>query len=262
MENFTETNQEIVNGTMTYAEGPIGNKFENLLEGQELIGIAAALAESFINKAKKDMLPFMRSHDLNFNKEGIYEVSYSLLDNVRELMEENEATYLTFTFVEISPNNPRLQVTPYSEAGMIYMIASLQTQDKTTIGEHNYLIINANQQLSLKDLKISNKDFEDLKITYKEHGRLIMDAYFRGKTNTLSISYHIVDLIDTLHKESCNKFIVNLSTISDVKKLVAKERLGTIKEAQYRAHFESHLDQMTLVFKGNNNYYDMGSLYP
>lgn len=262
MENFNETNQETINGTMTYTEGPIGNKLENLLGGQELIGVAKILAESFINKAKKGMLPFMRNNNFNFNNGGAYEVSYALLDNIRELMVENKATYLTFTFVEISPKDSRLKVTPYSDESMMYMIASLETEEKKAIGEQNYLIINANQQLSLKDLKISDKDFEDLKKIYEEHGKRIMDAYFGNKTNTVSISYHIVDLIDTLHKEPSNKFIVNLSEISDVKKLVAEERLGTIKEAQYRAHFESHLDQMTLVFKGNDNYYDMGSLYP
>lgn len=262
MENFNETNQEVAIGTTSYTEGPIGNKLENLFEGEELIGVATALAESFINKAKKGMLPFMRNHNFNFNNGGVYEVSYALLDNIRELMEENQATFLTFTFVEISPKDSRLEVTPYSDGNMMYMIASLKTAGKKTIGEHNYLIINANQQLSLKDLKISNKDFEDLKENYEGHGGLIMNAYFGNQTNTVSISYHIVDLIDTLHKEPCNKFIVNLSEISDIKKLVAENRLSAIKEAQYKAHFESHLNQMTLVFNGNNNYYDMGSLYP
>jgi hypothetical protein len=142
------------------------------------------------------------------------------------------------------------------------MVASLQTQDKNTIDGNNYLIINASQDLTLKDLKISNESLKGLNDFYLENGHRVLTNYL-GRNNTFYISYHIVDLIDTLSKDGSDTFIINLCEISDVKKVIFENNLGDrFREDQYKKHFETHEKQMTLVFSTEKGYYDMGSLYP
>ncbi|MET3035079.1 hypothetical protein ABXT08_03155 [Chryseobacterium sp. NRRL B-14859] len=262
MENLNETNQEGILETMLYPEGPIGNKFEQLVDGVEILPISRIVAESFIDNGKKGVLPFMKSQNINFNFDGIYEVKHSLLESICQLMGEIQATYLTFTFVQINPLDSRLKLKPYSENKMMYMVASLQTQDKKTIDENNYLIINANQNLSLQDLKISNESLNGFKDFYLRNGHKVVTNYL-GRNNTFYISYHIVDLIDTLSKDVCDKFIINLCEISDVKKVIFENNLGDrFLQDQYKKYFEAREKQMTLVFSTDKGYYDMGSLYP
>ncbi len=262
MENLNQTNQEVLDDNLSYREGPIGNKLEQLVDGSELISISEILAKSFINSAQKGVLQFMENQDVNFNVGGIYAVKHSLLKDICEIMQEIKATYLTFTFVQIDPQDYRVRLTPYSENRMIYMVASLQTQGKNTIGENNYFIINANQELSLSELKISNGNLKGFKDLYLENGHRVLTNYL-GRNNTYYISYHIVDLIDTLSKDVSDTFIINLCEISDVKKVIFENNLGDrFLEDQYKKHFETHEKQMTLVFSTEKGYYDMGSLYP
>ncbi|MGV2452550.1 UNVERIFIED_CONTAM: hypothetical protein POZ17_20265 [Ralstonia mannitolilytica] len=263
MENSNATSQVVLDGNLAYREGPIGNKLEQLVEDvSEMRPISHILAESFIDSAKKGVLPFMQNREVNFNLGGIYAVKHSLLKDICEIMKDIKATYLTFTFVQIDPRDSRLRLTPYSENKMIYMVASLQTEGKNTIDEHNYLIINANQDLSLKDLKISDENVKALNDFYLKNGHQVLTNYL-GRNNTFYISYHIVDLIDTLSKDDSETFIINLCEISDVKKVVFENNLGDkFREDQYKRHFETHEKQMTLVFSTDEGYYDMGSLYP
>lgn len=261
MENSNATSQAILDH-LSYREGPIGNKLEQLVDGLEMMPISRILAESFIDNAKKGVLPFMQSQNVNFNIGGIYAVKHSLLQDICKIMKEIKATYLTFTFVQIDPQDTRLRLTPYSENRMMYMAASLQTQEKNTIDENNYLIINANQDFSLKDLKISDESLRELNDFYLKNGHQVLTNYL-GRDNTLYISYHIVDLIDTLSKDRSDTFIINLCEISDVKKVIFENNLGDrFREEQYKKHFETHEKQMTLVFNTDEGYYDMGSLYP
>ncbi|MBP1166052.1 hypothetical protein JOE44_002936 [Chryseobacterium sp. PvR013] len=262
MENLNATSQEVLEDKLSYREGPIGNKLDQLVEGVEMLPISRILAESFMDSAKKGVLPFMQTHDINFNLGGIYAVKHSLLKDVCEIMNEIKATYLTFTFVQIDPQDSRVRLTPYSENKVIYMVASLQTQGKNTIDENNYLIINSNQDLTLKELKISNQNLKELNDFYLEDGHRVLTDYL-GRNNTFYISYHIVDLIDTLSKDGSDTFIINLCEISDVKKVILENNLGDrFREDQYKKHFETHEKQMTLVFSTDEGYYDMGSLYP
>lgn len=261
MENSNATSQ-VLDDHLAYREGPIGNKLEQLVDGLEMLPISRILAESFIDSARKGVLPFMQNQNVNFNLGGIYAVQHSLLQDICEIMKEIRATYLTFTFVQIDPQDARLRLTPYSENRMMYMVASLQTQEKNTIDENNYLIINANQDLSLKDLKISDESLRELNDFYLKNGHRVLNNYL-GRNNTFYISYHIVDLIDTLSKDRSDTFIINLCEISDVKKVIFENNLGDrFREDQYKKHFETHEKQMTLVFNTDQGYYDMGSLYP
>lgn len=261
MENSNATSQ-VLDDHLAYREGPIGNKLEQLVDGLEMMPISRILAESFIDNAKKGVLPFMQNQNVNFNIGGIYAVKHSLLQDICEIMKEIKATYLTFTFVQIDPQDTRLRLTPYSENRMMYMVASLQTQEKNTIDENNYLIINANQDLSLKDLKISDESLRELNDFYLNNGHRVLNNYL-GRSNTFYINYHIVDLIDTLSKDRSDTFIINLCEISDVKKVIFENNLGDrFREDQYKKHFETHEKQMTLVFNTDQGYYDMGSLYP
>ncbi|MCD9618561.1 hypothetical protein [Chryseobacterium gleum] len=261
MENSNATSQ-VLDDHLAYREGPIGNKLEQLVDGLEMLPISRILAESFIDSARKGVLPFMQNQNVNFNLGGIYAVQHSLLQDICEIMKEIRATYLTFTFVQIDPHDVRLRLTPYSENRMMYMVASLQTQEKNTIDENNYLIINANQDLTLKDLKISNESLRELNDFYLNNGHRVLNNYL-GRNNTFYISYHIVDLIDTLSKDRSDTFIINLCEISDVKKVIFENNLGDrFREDQYKKHFENHEKQMTLVFNTDQGYYDMGSLYP
>lgn len=261
MENSNPTSQ-VLDDHLAYREGPIGNKLEQLVDGLEMLPISRILAESFIDSARKGVLPFMQNQNVNFNLGGIYAVQHSLLQDICEIMKEIRATYLTFTFVQIDPQDVRLRLTPYSENRMMYMVASLQTQEKNTIDENNYLIINANQDLTLKDLKISNESLRELNDFYLNNGHRVLNNYL-GRNNTFYISYHIVDLIDTLSKDRSDTFIINLCEISDVKKVIFENNLGDrFREDQYKKHFETHEKQMTLVFNTDQGYYDMGSLYP
>lgn len=262
MENLNATSQEVLDDNLSYREGPIGNKLDLLVDGMEMLPISRILAESFIDSAKKGVLSFMQTQDVNFNLGGIYAVKHSLLEDVCEIMNEIKATYLTFTFVQIDPQDARLRLTPYSENKVIYMVASLQTEGKKTIDEHNYLIINSNQDLTLKELKISDENLKELNDFYLENGHRVLTDYL-GRNNTFYISYHIVDLIDTLSKDGNDTFIINLCEISDVKKVILENSLGDkFREDQYKKHFETHEKQMTLVFSTDKGYYDMGSLYP
>ncbi|WP_426480956.1 hypothetical protein [Chryseobacterium sp. R2ACT005] len=262
MENFNATSQEVLDDNLSYREGPIGNKLDQLVDGEEMLPISCILAESFIDSAKKGVLAFMQNQDVNFNLGGIYAVKHSLLKDICEIMNEIKATYLTFTFVQIDPQDSRIRLTPYSENRVIYMVASLQTQDKNTIDGNNYLLINSNQDLTLKDLKISNESLKELIDFYLENGHRVLTDYL-GRNNTFYISYHIVDLIDTLSKDTNDTFIINLCEISDVKKVIFENNLGDrFREDQYKKHFETHEKQMTLVFSTEKGYYDMGSLYP
>ncbi|QIY91283.1 hypothetical protein [Chryseobacterium gallinarum] len=261
MENLNETNQTAIIETMLY-NGPIGNKFEQLVEGVEFTPISRIIAESFIDNAKRGTLSFLKAQNVNFNLGGIYEMKYSLLKDICKVMEEIQATYLTFTFVQIDPRDQRLQCKPYSENKMMYMIASLQTQSKETIKENNYLIINVKQDLSLGDLKISDEDLNGFRESYLKNGHLLLTDYLKNN-NTLYISYHIVDLLDTLSKDVCEQFIINLCEISDVKKVIFENNLGDrLLQDQYKKFFETREKQMTLVFSTDKGYYDMGSLYP
>ncbi|MEN5309567.1 hypothetical protein ABE425_18855 [Chryseobacterium cucumeris] len=262
MENLNQTNQEVLDDNLSYREGPIGNKLEQLVDGSEMMPISEILAKSFISSAQKGVLEFMENQDVNFNVGGIYAVKYSLLKDICEIMKEIKATYLTFTFVQIDPQDYRVRLTPYSENRMIYMVASLQTQGKNTIDENNYFIINVNQELSLSELKISNGSLKVFTDFYLENGHKVLTNYL-GRNNTWYISYHIVDLIDTLSKDVSDTFIINLCEISDVKKVIFENNLGDrFLEDQYKKHFETHEKQMTLVFSTEKGYYDMGSLYP
>lgn len=262
MENLNQTNQEVLDDNLSYREGPIGNKLEQLVDGSEMMPISEILAKSFISSAQKGVLQFMENEDVNFNVGGIYAVKHSLLKDICEIMKEIKATYLTFTFVQIDPQDYRLRLTPYSENRMIYMVASLQTQGKNTIDENNYFIINVNQELSLSELKISNGSLKGFTDFYLDNGHKVLTNYL-GRNNTWYISYHIVDLINTLSKDVSDTFIINLCEISDVKKVIFENNLGDrFLEDQYKKHFETHEKQMTLVFSTEKGYYDMGSLYP
>lgn len=263
MENSNATSQVILDDHLAYREGPIGNKLEQLVDDVlEIRPISRILAESFIDSAKKGVLPFMQNHDMNFNLGGVYAVKRSLLKDICDLMNDSKATYLTFSFVQIDPRDSRLRLTPYSENKMMYMVASLQTEGKNTMDGHNYLIINANQDLSLKDLKISDENLRGLNDFYLKNGHQILTDYL-GRENTLYISYHIVDLTETLSKDDSETFTINLCEISDVKKVIFENNLGDrFREDQYKKHFETHEKQMTLVFSTDEGYYDMGSLYP
>ncbi|MDR6488766.1 hypothetical protein J2799_003301 [Chryseobacterium vietnamense] len=263
MENSNATSQVIPDDNLTYREGPIGNKLEQLVEDvSEIRPISHILAKSFIDSAKKGVLLFMQNQNVNFNLGGIYAVEHSLMKNICDLMNDIKATYLTFTFVQIDPQDSRLRLTPYSENKVIYMVASLQTEGKNTIDEHNYLIINANHDFSLKDLKISDENVKALYDFYLQNAHQVLTNYL-GRNNTHYISYHIVDLIDTLSKDRSDTFIINLCEISDVKKVIFENNLGDkFREDQYKKHFETHEKQMTLVFSTDKGYYDMGSLYP
>lgn len=263
MENSNATSQVVLGDHLSYREGPIGNKLEQLVDDVlEIRPISRILAESFIDSAKKGVLPFMRNHDVNFNLGGVYAVKRSLLKDICDLMNDSKATYLTFSFVQIDPRDSRLRLTPYSENKMMYMVASLQTEGKNIMDGHNYLIINANQDLSLKDLKISDESLRGLNDFYLKNGHQILTDYL-GRENTLYISYHIVDLTETLSKDDSETFTINLCEISDVKKVIFENNLGDrFREDQYKKHFETHEKQMTLVFSTDEGYYDMGSLYP
>ncbi|REC49115.1 hypothetical protein [Chryseobacterium pennipullorum] len=258
MENLNQTSQEVVQDTLPYTEGPIGNKLD-LIDGVEITPISQKLAESFMATAKTGSLSFLKDHQVNFNRDGKYEVSRSMLDNMCQMMKDIKATYLTFNFVQIDPKDSRIKLNPYSEGKMIYMVASLQTSDKETIDGNNYLIMNADLNLSIKDLKISDQSLKDLSKLYRDHGHKVLTKY-SNKENTICISYHIVDLINTLSKDPCEKFKVNLCEITDVQNVVSDT--SRLRWDRYRRFFETREKQMTLVFTTDTGYYDMGSLYP
>lgn len=48
MENLNETMSEVINKVMTYQNGRIGNKLENLFKVKPLIPIHKIIAESFL----------------------------------------------------------------------------------------------------------------------------------------------------------------------------------------------------------------------
>ncbi len=263
MENLNKTMSEVINKEITYQDGKIGNKLENLFNLIPLIPIHKIIAESFFDNARIGMLPFIASQNINFNDGGIYEVSYSSLNEICEIMGSIQATFLTFTFVEIDPSDQRLQVSPYSQSEMIYMVASLQTIKERTIDENNYLLVNANPNFPLEELKISDEELEIFRSKFQCNGHIILNNYFK-KENTRTIRYHLDDLKDTLANDISEKYTIHLCQISNVMKIISDHNLhDVLNEDQYREHFQAREKQMTLIFTTDNEgYYDMGSLRP
>ncbi|MEN4761453.1 hypothetical protein ABEG63_14030 [Chryseobacterium sp. C39-AII1] len=262
MENLNATMSQVINNEITYEDGRIGNKLENLFNAIPLINIHKIIAESFFDNARIGVFPFMASQNINFNNGGLYEVSYSYLNEICEIMEAIKATFLTFTFVEIDSNDQRLRVSPYSQKEMIYMVASLQNKNERTIDENNYLLVNANPNFPLETLKISDEELEVFRSKFQSNGHIVLNKYFK-KENTRTISYHIKDLRTTLAKDTCEKYIIHLCQISNVMKIISDHNLRDIlNEDQYREHFQGREKQITLVFTTDTEYYDMGGLRP
>lgn len=265
MSNLNETNQETNVESTVYQNGPIGNKFSQLVDGHPLYPIDRIVAESFIENSKNGMLPFLNKNSVNYNSNGIYQISCNLLREICEIMEDNNAVKLNFTLVEVDSNHSKLDVNPRITGGMIYMVASLQSNSEQTIAENNYLIMNAKSNQTLDDLKISDQVFLEYKNLYDNGDGLKLKQYFSGPSgeNTNSVIYDIADLKDTLGKVTSPSFDVHICEISDVLAIIEDNNLGgQLNVALYKKHFESRVRQLTLVFDSGTEFYDMGSLRP
>jgi hypothetical protein len=265
MENVNTTDQETTNEIISHPEGRVGNKLLSIFKAVPFIPIHKIIAESFFSNAETGILPVMVKENINFNTDGIYNVNRSRLVEICEIMEKIKAIYLTFTFVEIDTTNHRLQVTPYiqhTQSKMIYMIASLQTNNERTIDDNNYLLINSKENIGLENLKISDEDMEGFRSVFQCNGHKVWNTYF-NKENTRTISYHIADLKETLQEDLSEKYTVHLCEISDVKKIIIDNNLGDeLDEVLYNEFFALRERQITLVFTTDKGYYDMGSLRP
>lgn len=267
MSNLNETNQETSVEKANHQKGPIGNKFSQLVDGHPICPIDRIVAESFIENAKIGMLPFLNKNSVNYNSNGIYKVNCNLLREICEIMEENNAVKLNFTLVEIDSNHPKLDVNPRMNSGMIYMVASLQSNNEQTIAENNYLIMNAKSNQTLEDLKITDQQFLEYKNLYDSGDALTLKEYFPGlasvKKNTNSVIYDIEDMKETLEKVTSPNFDVHMCEISDVLAIIEENNLGgQLNVELYEEHFASRVRQLTLVFDSGTNFYDMGSLRP
>ncbi|MCX8525181.1 hypothetical protein OF897_14770 [Chryseobacterium formosus] len=267
MSSLNEINQEGKVENKNYAKGPIGNKLDHLVDVNPIGGINTIIAKSFIDNANNGMLPFLNENNINYNNDGIYEVSCDLLREICEMMEDNNAVNLNFTLVEIPSNDSRLDVNPMTSGKMIYMVASLQTIDEKNIPELNYLIMNAKSDQSLEELKITDTEFLMYKEVFDNSSSSKLKEYFPGpyssKKNTCSVFYNIEDIKDTLAKVNTLKFNVYMCEISDVLAIIEENNLGDqLNVALYEEHFESRVKQLTMVFESGADYYDMGSLRP
>ncbi|MBV8324832.1 hypothetical protein [Chryseobacterium sp.] len=244
--------------------GPIGNKFEKLIVGPEFIGIEGIIAESFITSAKNGMLQLLDLANLNFNKDGVYEVEYSVLESLLELMLDIKATYLKFSLVEIDRRKYNLNLNPhFNEDNLIYLAVSLEDKNEVTIDEHNYLLFSTSDQLN--NLRISNSTLDLYKEAYLQKYLPTLNKYFSNNnlgSNTMTISYHIHDLENMISRIS-KKYLVYLCEISDVMAII---RANSLKVSQlvYRTYYQFRIKQLTIVFYSvdDGKYYDMGSLYP
>lgn len=132
---------------------------------------------------------------------------------------------------------------------MIYMVASLQAINERTIDENNYLLVNANPNLSLESLKISDEELEAFRSKFQCNGHMVLNRYFR-KENTRTIHYHIEDLKHTLATDPYEKYTIHLCQISNVMKIISDHNLcNVLDENQYREHFQGREKQMTLVLQ-------------
>ncbi|MCX8532096.1 hypothetical protein [Chryseobacterium luquanense] len=265
MSNLNDSNHETNVEKTSHQKRPIGNKFSQLVDGHPLLPIDCIVAESFIEKAKNGMLPFLNKNFVNYNSNGVYQVNCNLLREICEVMEENNAVKLNFTLVEIDSNHPKLDVNPRITGGMIYMVASLQSNNEQTIAENNYLIMNAKSDQTLDDLKISDQVFSEYKNLYDNGYDLKLKQYFSSPSgeNTNSVVYDIADLKDTLGKVTSSKFDVHMCEVSDVLAIIEENNLGDqLNVALYEEHFASRVRQLTLVFDSGTDFYDMGSLRP
>lgn len=250
-----------------YLSKPVGNKLKNIIIDHSFFDyIDEVMAKSFINNAEKGTLNLLLQNKLNFNAEGIYELSYSLLDDLYKRMKETGADHLVFTFAEIEPDNNCLEMHPVGHGNILYAIVSLLKGEEPVTDTDHYAVLNAKQGQTLESLKISQEDQKKYYCSYKNNSHIILKNYFSIEDqNTQCIYYHIGDVKETLEKEKerCNAFKVFLCEISDVKKVISDFSSSLrIDPETYLKYFAQRERQMTLVFNSDERYYDMGSLRP
>lgn len=260
MRNLNETNRDVLN------DPRIGNKFYTLIESYSLEGnIHRAVAESFMQQARIGTLNTLINNNLNFNQNGVYEIDYSYLNLLYTLM-TGDITYLRFSFVVIDKSNFPLQLNPQisSENTLLYLAVSLQDDNHVTIGEHNYLVVNANLNEPINNLKITDSDFSNYQAFYQDSYLNVLNTYFSYngvEGNTQYIDYHISDLEDILNNDYRDKYQIHLSEITNIEELVQSGNI-LINMNVYNRHFKDREKQLTLVFTSDDDFFDMGSLRP
>ncbi|KQT22857.1 hypothetical protein ASG22_13990 [Chryseobacterium sp. Leaf405] len=267
MNNLNEPKEIVPKLSENYLSGPIGNKLVEIIEEHPLTKfIDELMAKSFIKHAKDGMFPILLKNNVNFNVDGIYEMEYSLLQDICTKMDEIGADNLVFTFVEVDQDNEFLEMNTVGNGNILYAVASLVKGNKIVENEYNYLVINVKKGLTLDNLNITYADKKKLRDSYIKYSHKILKDYFsiNGK-NTQFIYYHIDDIKKTLVDENgrCDTFKVYLCEISDVEKVISEyDSSLTIRPEVYREHFQFRERQMTLVFNSEDRYYDMGGLRP
>lgn len=268
MKILNETNPDLSSETAIVGNPRIGNKLDILFDSTKslLVGnIHKIVATSFIDQAKKGTLMILQNNDLNFNKRGEYKIAYAMLDSLYLKMTGIKSEYVRFSFVEIDKTKHPLELDTYSPANntLIYIAISLQDRSNKTIDEHNYFVMNADKNVMLEDLKISNSELLDFQNNYEKNYLNVLNKYFshNGRGNTQTIDYHIGDIEDLLNNNKGVDYTVHLAEITDIHVLGRLNNLE-INENVYNEHFKGREKQLTMILVSEDDFFDMGSLQP
>lgn len=280
-------------GTVSFISGGKANLSFDIKELALTSGnIHQKIAESFIDAAKIGTLTVLKNNSLNYSKDGIYELSYEHLNSLYEEMmriSEDEdidfPEYLTFSFVQIERDQYEYLDLPSEfpdDNKTLYIAVSFQNNDRVTIGDNNYFLINAKSGTTINQAKISSVDISRFQTEYVRNylfngsTDIVLNNYFsytrKGQSlgNTQKSCYCIRDIEDLLNSHiEYNKFNIYLSEITDVAQLLMIYPYVKVNRSVYSKHFKNRRKQSTLILRpvdGNNNpiddFNDMGTLYP